>query len=136
MNAVDTKILIYGHDPRDTNKQATANALVQSLPDGVLIWQVACEFIAASRKLEPFGYKREKAWQEIIWLQQVWITKLSSWAVFDKASQLLARYSLSFWDALLIAACLEGGVTRLYSEDFDGYSHIESLSLVNPFKSP
>jgi predicted nucleic acid-binding protein len=55
MNAVDTNLLIYVHDPRDPPKQATADALVKSLIDGVLLWQVACEFIAASRKLEPYG---------------------------------------------------------------------------------
>jgi predicted nucleic acid-binding protein len=33
---------------------------------------------------------------------------------------------------MVIAACLEGGVQRLYSEDFTGYSRVESLELVNP----
>jgi predicted nucleic acid-binding protein len=65
MNAVDTNVLIYVHDYRDSTKQATSKALVSSLPDVVLLWQVACEYIAASRKLEPLGYSREKAWQDI-----------------------------------------------------------------------
>jgi predicted nucleic acid-binding protein len=43
MNAVDANVLLYAHDPRDPNKQATAAALIQSLTDGVLLWQVACE---------------------------------------------------------------------------------------------
>jgi len=47
---------------------------------------------------------------------------------------LLARYSLSFWDALIIAACLEADVTRLYSEDFDAYPRIDGLEIVNPFQ--
>lgn len=54
----------------------------------------------------------------------------------DRASGLLTKYSLSFWDAMIIAACLEVGVTRLYSEDFDAYPKIEGLSLINPFKGP
>jgi len=37
---------------------------------------------------------------------------------------------------MIVAACLDGGVTRLYSEDFDAYSNIEGLSLINPFKAP
>lgn len=55
MNAVDTNILIYVHDPRDLVKQATATSLITSLTDVVLLWQVACEYLAASRKLEPLG---------------------------------------------------------------------------------
>ena len=78
MNAVDTNVLIYVHDPRDPAKQATADALVKSLVDGVLLWQVACEFIAASRKLEPYGFSRDEAWHEIHSLQQIWTTKLPS----------------------------------------------------------
>jgi hypothetical protein len=58
MIAVATNVLLYVHDPRDPDKQATAASLMQSLTDGVLIWQIACEYLAASRKLEPFGYSR------------------------------------------------------------------------------
>ena len=46
MNAVDTNILIYVNDPRDPIKQAKASSLVLSLTDGVLLWQVACEYLA------------------------------------------------------------------------------------------
>jgi predicted nucleic acid-binding protein len=34
---------------------------------------------------------------------------------------------------MIIAACMEGGVTRLYSEDFDAYSRVDGLEIVNPF---
>jgi predicted nucleic acid-binding protein len=96
MNAVDTNVLIYVHDPRDPGKQATAEALVASLIDGVLLWQVACEFIAASRKLGSYGFSREEAWLEIHRLQQIWTTKLPSWVVIQKAEDLQTSYSLSF----------------------------------------
>ena len=65
MNAVDTNVLLYVHDPRDIAKQATAASLIRSLADGVLLWQVACEYLSASRKLEPLGYNRMDAWQDI-----------------------------------------------------------------------
>jgi len=135
MNAVDTNILIYAHDPRDPLKQQTAEHLVRSLPDTVLLWQVACEFISASRKLTSFGFNRQKAWQELRKLQRAWALKLPSLAVLNSAERLLDDYSLSFWDAMIIAASLEGGVTCLYSEDFDAYGSIEGLKLVNPFRA-
>ena len=47
----------------------------------------------------------------------------------------MGRYSLSIWDAMIVAACLEGGVTRLYTEDFGGYLRIDGLEIVNPFKT-
>jgi predicted nucleic acid-binding protein len=134
MNAVDTNVLIYVHDPRDSDKQQIASSLITSLADGVLLWQVACEYIAASRKLEPLGYSRDKAWEDIRNLQLVWITVLPSWQVLVRAENLMGRFHLSFWDAMVVAASLEGGVERLYSEDFDAYAQIDGLELVNPFK--
>jgi predicted nucleic acid-binding protein len=113
MNAVDTNVLLYVHDPRDRDKQVKAAAMLQSLTDGVLLWQVACEYIAASRKLEPLGYNRAQAWRDIGDLRRVWTTLLPSWSLLERAERLLDSYSLSFWDAMIIAACLEAGVTRI-----------------------
>ncbi|HEU4341145.1 MAG TPA: hypothetical protein VFU31_06200 [Candidatus Binatia bacterium] len=85
MNAVDTNVLLYIHDPRDLTKQVTASNLLQSLTDGVLLWQVACEYLAASRKLVPFGYNLTQAYQDVRDLQRVWFTLLPSWSTLDRA---------------------------------------------------
>ena len=136
MNAVDTNVLIYSRDPRDPLKQSAANALLTSLTDGVLLWQVACEYIAASRKLEKFGYDVAQAMADVADMRTAWETPLPTWKVIERAEQLLKKYSLSFWDALLVAACLEAGVTRLYTEDFGDFLRAEGLEVVNPFAVP
>ncbi len=133
MNAVDTNVLIYAHDRRDPRKQALAASLIQSQADGVLLWQVACEYLSASRKLESQGYSLEQAWQDIRDLRSVWTTILPTWRVLDRAETLMASFSLSFWDALILAACLEGGVDRLYTEDFGAYPSVDGLEVINPF---
>jgi predicted nucleic acid-binding protein len=135
MNTVDTNILIYVNDPRDPVKQGIAVSLVSALTEGVLLWQVASEYLAASRKLEPLGYDRAQAYQYIRDLQQVWYTALPTWSVIDRAENLMSRFSLSHWDSMIVAACLEASVQTLYSEDF-GYSNIDGLRIVNPFKAP
>ena len=56
--------------------------------------------------------------------------------MLNHAEILLSRYSLSSWDALLVAACLEGGITRLYPEDFDKAVEAEGIEIVNPFVTP
>lgn len=136
MNAVDTNVLIYSRDPRDPRKQTAANNLLASLADGVLLWQVACEYLAASRKLEQFGYDLTQALADVSDMRAAWLTVLPTWEVADRAERLLQKYSLSFWDALLVAACLEAGVTRLYTEDFDDSVRAEGLEVVNPFTAP
>ena len=135
MNAVDTNILIYVNDPRDPVKQGVATSLISDLTDGVLLWQIACEYLAASRKLESLGYDRVQAYQYIRDLQQVWYTALPTWSMIDGAENLMSRFSLSHWDSMMIAACLEANVQTLYTEDL-GYSSIDGLGIVNPFKTP
>ncbi|MFN5516595.1 MAG: PIN domain-containing protein [Cyanobacteriota bacterium] len=135
MNAVDTNILIYVNDPRDSVKQQAAVYLVSNLTEGILLWQVACEYLAASRKLESLGYDREQAYQYIRDLQQVWYTALPTWSVIDRAENLMSRFNLSHWDSMIIAACLEANVQTLCTEDL-GYSSIYRLKIVNPFKAP
>jgi predicted nucleic acid-binding protein len=95
MNAVDTNILIYINDSRDPAKQEIAVSLVSTLTDGILLWQVACEYLAASRKLEPLGYDRAQAYQYIRDIRQVWYTALPTWSVIDRAESLMDRFSLS-----------------------------------------
>jgi predicted nucleic acid-binding protein len=132
MNAVDTNVLIYVNDPRDPVKQETATSLVGALTEGVLLWQVACEYLAASRKLEAVGYNSTQAYQYIRDLQQVWYTALPTWSIIDRAENLMNRFSLSHWDSMIVAACLESRIQRLYSKDF-GYSNIDGVEIMNPF---
>ncbi len=115
MNAVDTNVLFYAHDPRDSRKQTIAVSLIQTIENGVLLWQVACEYLAASRKLEPHGYLRQDAWQDILDLKSVWATAMPSWQTLDQSQRLMERYSLSHWDSMILAACADAGVSRIYT---------------------
>lgn len=45
------------------------------------------------------------------------------------------RFGISFWDGLIVAACQDGGVRTLYSEDFGDRSGIDELEIINPFKA-
>jgi predicted nucleic acid-binding protein len=134
MNVLDTNIWIYLHDHRDKEKQAIAQRLVATTQPLALPWQVGCEFLAACRKLQPFGFDRETAWNAFDEMQQaaneILLPVPQLWV---KARELQSRYPVSFWDGLLIAACLHGQVTILYSEDFEGLGPIDGLTIVNPF---
>lgn len=134
MNAVDTNILVYANDPRDPRKQMIAGTLLEEMDDGVLLWQVVCEFFAASRKLDPFGYGPADAWRDIAELRTAWRTVLPTWNTQVRAHALLQSRSVSYWDALLLSACREAGVLRLYSEDLDTHDGLDGLEIVNPFR--
>ena len=65
MIAVDTNVLIYACDKADPRRQQIALDVVTSIEDGVLLWQVACEFISASRKLNKQGFTSTHAWNRL-----------------------------------------------------------------------
>ena len=134
MNAVDTNVLIYARDPRDPLKHQRARELTAEMPDGGLLWQVACEFIAASRKLTDVGYTQAQAWRELKQLRELWKFIVPSESVLSRAEELTAEHNFSFWDSMLVAACIEGGITRLYTEDFDAsISKATGIEILNPF---
>lgn len=138
MNAVDTNVLVYSLDVDEPVKQAKAKALLLGLmgatPTTVLTWQVAGELLRWLRKWEAAGRVSgtdvEKHFRDFLALFPL---VLPGPQVFMRYFDLHARFSLSHWDAMLLAACKEAGVTTLYSEDMDAGTNYDGLSIVNPF---
>lgn len=85
MIALDTNILLYSCDKADPEKQNKALALVHSAAGGVLPWQVACEFVAASRKLAGQGFTSEAAWNRLAEFLALLPLVLPSRLVLDRA---------------------------------------------------
>ena len=56
--------------------------------------------------------------------------------MLESAQKMLEEFSLSFWDAMILAACATAGVKRLYTEDFDAYPVIAGVEVINPFQAP
>jgi predicted nucleic acid-binding protein len=65
MTAIDTNVLVYACDSADEFKQSRALEVIGKTEDGILLWQVACEFIAASRKPSKQGFTAMHAWARL-----------------------------------------------------------------------
>ena len=133
MIALDTNVLIYACDKADLKRQQIALDLIANAQDGVLPWQVACEFVAASRKLRSQGFTMGDAWERLADYMALFPLVLPTAGALERARILHAEEGWSFWDAMIVAACLECGVTRLYSEDLPGRGVRGGLEIVNPF---
>ena len=133
MIALDTNVLIYACDKADPRRQQIALDLISSTTDAVILWQVACEFIAASRKLDRQGFTAADAWARLSEFLAVCplVTPKGS-TVLDRARDRHLTHHVSFWDAMILATCIDAGVGLPYSEDIPG-GGISGLSVVNPF---
>jgi predicted nucleic acid-binding protein len=99
-----------------------------------LLWQVGCEFIAASRKLASIGFNEDQAWSALTQMQAMAnVVLLPTSHLWLATHGLQSKHALSFWDALLVGACIQGGVQILYTEDLGAPRNIDGLSVVNPF---
>jgi predicted nucleic acid-binding protein len=132
MIALDTNVLIYACDRSDHGRQAQALDLIDRAVDGVLLWQVACEFIAASRKLAAQGFSPADAWNRLAEFQALFPLVQPSAAALVHARELHVSRSVSFWDAMILGACVDANVEILYTEDVPAAS-IASPKLINPF---
>ena len=136
MIALDTNVLIYACDKADLKRQQMAVDLISSAGDGVLLWQVACEFVAASRKPRSQGFTIADAWNRLADYLALFPLIQPSAGTLERARILHTGDGRSFWDAMIVAACLECGVTRLYSEDLPGRAARWPFEIVNPFGQP
>lgn len=135
MIAVDTNILVYAIDANEPIKGPKAVDLLRGLQSqqAVLLWQVVCEFGAAVTRRRivtepPIGTPAIiSAWLDIFPLV------LPSRAIVEHAWRLMTTHQMSYWDSMLLAACIDAGVTHLYTEDMQGRPNIEGVQLVNPF---
>jgi predicted nucleic acid-binding protein len=100
----------------------------------VIVWQVACEFIAASRKLGSQGFTAPHAWRRLAEFLDLLRLVLPSPEVFPRAQSFHLAHNVSFWDAMILAACLDCGAAILYSEDAPGLDALGALKVVNPFE--
>ncbi len=80
-----------------------------------------------------YGDDQNGAWQDILDLAKVWPLRLPATSVLSEARTLTVAHSISIWDALLIAACSNAGVTRLYTEDMQHGATFLGVEIHNPF---
>lgn len=55
-------------------------------------------------------------------------------ALYHRALDVQARYRFSFYDSLIVAAAIEAGCARLYSEDLQDDQRVDGLTIENPFR--
>ncbi len=133
----DTNILVYAFDKSDQEKYEIASQLViQAFQEGngILSAQVLKEFfVTVTRKISE-KMAVDDAEQTI--------RDLSVWKVVDttvplilKAIEFHKRFDLSFWDAMIVAACQFAGSSTLLSEDLSHGMMVEGIRILNPFRT-
>lgn len=140
MNAVDINVLIYAADSDDQTKGPAAVALLDQLVSEpvppILLWQVLCEFtafLAKARQRSKADPRDVSAFEFVSEARARFRLVLPAPSVADLAIGIHTENRVSIWDALLLAACVDAGVTRLYTKDMQSRPNIRGVQLINPF---
>lgn len=131
---VDTNVLLYAVDAAVPEKQRAAAAWRAALwrsRRGRISYQVLQEFYVQALRKDP---KRAD-------LAQAEVRDLFAWEpiavdadVIQGAWGLQARFSLSFWDALIVAAAQALQCRFLLTEDLSHGQDLGGVRVVNPFR--
>lgn len=125
----DTNVLLYLASA-EREKAAIAEQLLSC--GGVVSVQVLNEFIAVARRKMPLSWiaiaeftASFRSTCDIVAL---------TLSVHDRAVHIAERYRVPIYDAMIVAAAIEGGCSMLLTEDFQNGQLFEScLRVFNPF---
>lgn len=133
---VDTNVIVYAYDKDAGEKHRIAAEIMKDLWRsglGTISTQILQEFfVTLTKKIStPMDISVVR---ETIRRLSKWDVLLIDVDIILRATELQERYKYSFWDSLIIAAAIAGGVRTLLSEDLADGQTIQGLTIKNPFK--
>ncbi len=131
---VDTNVLLYNRDRAEQTKRATAAAWLGALWKdqlGRLSYQVLIEYYANATRVDA-RLSPEHIRDDVRALL-LWDPVPPGPQLLEVAWQVHARHSISWWDALIVAAAKSAGCSHLLSEDFQDGQDFGNLLVVDPF---
>jgi predicted nucleic acid-binding protein len=131
---VDTNVLLYAIDEAEPRKHRAAlewRAHLWRSRRGRLSYQVLQEFYVQALRKNP---KRTAAARAEVRDLLAWDPVPVDGGVVEAAWDLQDRYSLSFWDALIVAAAHAAECGYLLTEDLTHGQVLDGVRVVSPFE--
>ena len=133
---LDTNIIVYSFDQSSAPKSEVADHLLRQgllTRKGAISYQVVQEFFNVARRRSPGPMRLEEAEHFLSTVLGPLCVVHSSPALFHRSLQLVERFRLQWYDALIVAGALEAKCGILYSEDFQNGQKFDDLEIRNPF---
>ena len=133
---LDTNIVVYSFDQSSAAKSEVADHLLRQgllTRKGAISYQVVQEFFNVARRRSPGPMRLEEAEHFLSTVLGPLCIVHSSPALFHRSLQLVERFRLQWYDALIVAGALEAKCGILYSEDFQNGQKFDDLEIRNPF---
>jgi predicted nucleic acid-binding protein len=135
---IDTNVFVYLFDDTAPSKREAAQRIVQEgleSGNGCISFQVVQETINVILRKIAVPASPEDARRLLDGVLAPMWRVMPSPGLYHRALDIQARFRHGFHDSLIIAAALESGCTRLWSEDLQDGQRIDGLRIENPFKA-
>jgi len=134
---LDTNIFVYSFDRSSAAKSRRAAQLIReavTTRKGIVSYQVVQEFfnLALRKFAQPMTVPEAEQYLSTVFRPLLAVQ--SSPALISEALRLIGRNRLSWYDALIVAAAIEGSCGILYSEDLQHGQQFGDLKVENPFR--
>jgi len=130
---IDSNVFIYLFDDVDVRKRMIAENLITGsirMESGVISFQVVQETLCViTTKLKASPEDEFLCLERV--LSPLWQI-MPSTGLYARVLGIQSRYQFSFYDALIVAAALEAGCSRLLTEDLHHGQELEGLRIENP----
>ena len=129
---LDTNLLVYSVDTSDADKHRRSRQVVAAVGQaqtGVISTQVMLElFSALLRKLRHTPLEAKETVQRLSAFEIVQVSP----AIIERAMDCVLLYSISFWDALIVAAAAAANCRVLLTEDLQHGQSLLGVRIENP----
>jgi len=134
---IDSNILIYAYSEKDENKKRLALKLLEKCWNGEIKYAVSLQNLAeffsiAYNKFNIELTKAESILSDIIEFKGFVKINYSEKTLIGSIG-LIKKFSVPFWDSLIIETMKENGIFNIYTENTDDFK-ISLINAVNPFK--
>jgi predicted nucleic acid-binding protein len=130
---LDTNILLYGYDRDAADKRAVAQSLIEDA------WHKLGRTAISVQVLQEFHVNFVRTGNSPAEAAAL-IGDFSLWPVIDNTLSLLrlglslqARWQVSLWDAMILAAAHTSGARELITEDLNHGQDYGGVRVINPF---
>ena len=132
---LDTNILLYGYDLDAPAKRAVAQSLIEQA------WTRPGHTVISVQVLQEFhvnfvrrGHSPAEA-TALVGDFSLWPVIDQSLALFRLGLSLQARWQISLWDAMIVAAAQTSGAKELLTEDLQHGQDYGGIRVLNPFRA-
>ncbi len=133
---LDTNIFVYSFDSSAPAKRERALGLIRHAVTtgvGVVSYQVVQEFFNVALRRFSRPMSADDAQQYLATVFRPLMAVESSLGLMRQGLHIRSRYSLSWFDALIVSAAVEARCGVLYTEDLQHGLEIERVLVQNPF---